>query len=77
MTPDEQRIAREIEALDPRMPSITARIVSRKPGHREGVRRHQRYGQKTLELGVRTLDPSYQLRIDGEVVETLGEFGPE
>lgn len=24
----------------------------RKPGHREGVRRHQRYGQQTLDVGV-------------------------
>lgn len=62
MDSDEQRIARSIEALDPRMPRITARIVSRrKPGHREGVRRYQRYGQQALDLGVRTLDERYQL----------------
>lgn len=35
-------------------------MARRLPGHREGIRRHQRYGQQTLDLG-RTLAPHLTL----------------
>lgn len=59
MNADEKRIARDLEAI-PGMPRVKVRLLS-KPGHREGVRRHQRYGQQALDLG-RTLDPKYRLQ---------------
>lgn len=34
--------------------------MARLPGHREGIRRYQRYGQQTLDLG-RTLAPHLTL----------------
>lgn len=42
--------------------------MPRLPGHREGIRRHQRYGQLALELG-RTLAPEYVLSV--ETVRTI------
>lgn len=35
-------------------------MARRLPGHREGVRRHQRYGQQALDLG-HTLAPEFTL----------------
>lgn len=40
----------------------------RKPGHREGVRRYQRYGQTTLDVG-RTLDPQFSLDEEDDAEE--------
>ena len=37
-----------------------ARRLHRLPGHREGIRRHQRYGQLTLAVAP-TLDPKFSL----------------
>ena len=47
----------------------------RKPGHPQGVRRHQRYGQQTLNVGA-TLDSRYVLSVGSEMVEVLTDEGP-
>jgi len=43
----------------------------RKPGHREGVRRYQRYGQLTLAVG-KTLDAELEKFIDENAQTSFG-----
>ena len=48
-------------------------MPARKPGHREGVRRFQRYGQTTLDVGS-TLDERFRLS-ENEEAEILAFTG--